>query len=73
MELGSDRIKRSWTRRYVPSKKYWPDATGRKMREVAQGFLVMSTDEENAERHRARILKDCLPAEVMHIKPLWKS
>jgi hypothetical protein len=71
--MGSDRIKRSWTRRHVPSKKYWPDATGRKMCEVAQGFLVVSTDEDNAERHRARILKDGLPADVLTLKALWKT
>ena len=43
------------------------------MSEVAQEFLVVSTDEENAERHRARILKDCLPADVLTLKALWRS
>jgi hypothetical protein len=71
--MGSERIRRAWTRRHVPNQKYWPDATGRKMSEVAQGFLVVSTDEANAERHRARILKDQLPADVLTIKPLWRT
>ena len=71
--MGPDRIKRSWTRRHVPNQKYWPDSTGRRMCEVAQGFLVVSTDEKNAEVHRARILKDQLPADVLTIKPLWRT
>lgn len=71
--MGSERIKRAWTRRHVPNRKYWPDATGRKMSEVAQQFLVVSTDEANAERHRARILKDRLPADVLTIQPLWRT
>ena len=71
--MGSDRIKRAWTRRHVPNQKYWPDPTGRKMSEVAQEFLVVSTDEANAERHRARILKEGLPADVLTLKALWKT
>ncbi|MEQ1674704.1 MAG: hypothetical protein ABL865_06695 [Candidatus Nitrotoga sp.] len=43
------------------------------MSEVAQEFLVVSTFEANAERHRARILKDCLPADVLTIMTLWKT
>lgn len=71
--MGPERIKRAWTRRHVPSRKNWPDQTGRKMCEVAQGFLVVSTDEQNAQIHRARILKERLPADVLTIKPLWKT
>lgn len=43
------------------------------MCEVAQEFLVVSTCEANAERRRARILKDCLPADVLTLMALWKS
>lgn len=71
--MASDRIKRVWTRRHVPNKHYWPDSTGRKMCEVAHGYLAVSTDEANAERHRACILKECLPADVLTNKPLWKT
>jgi hypothetical protein len=71
--MGSDRIKRSWTRRHTPSRKYWPDHTGRAWCDVAQRFLVISTDTDHAERHREWILKDQLPADVMLIKPLWKT
>lgn len=71
--MTSDRITRSWTRRHTPNKKYWPDPTGRAFRDVAQRFLVVSTDEQHAQRHRAWILKSRLPAEVMQLAPLWKS
>jgi hypothetical protein len=71
--MGSDRIKRSWTRRHTPSRKYWPDHTGRAWCDVAQRFLVISTDTDHAERHREWILKDQLPADVMLIRPLWKT
>jgi hypothetical protein len=71
--MGSDRIKRSWTRRHTPTLKYWPDPTGRAWCDVAQRFLVISTDADQAERHRKWILKDQLPADVMTIKPLWKT
>lgn len=71
--MTSDRITRSWTRRHTPNKKYWPDPTGRAWRDVVQRFLVVSTDESNAARHRAWILKNHLPAEVVHLTPLWKT
>lgn len=70
--MGSDRIARAWTRRHSPNKKYWPDPMGRTWREVVQKFLVVTTDEKQAARHRARILRDQLPAEVLTIKPLWR-
>jgi len=71
--MGSDRISRAWTRRHTPNRKHWPDPTGRAWCDVAQRFLVVSTDEQHTMRHREWILKTSLPAEVMHIKPLWKS
>lgn len=71
--MGSDRIARAWRRRHTPNAKYWPDPTGRAWGEVMQRFLVVTTDEGQAERHRARIARDQLPAEVMTIKPLWKG
>lgn len=67
------RIPRSWTRRHTPNKQYWPDPTGRAWHDVAQYFMVVCTDEQHAVRHRAWILKNKLPAEVVQIKPLWKS
>jgi hypothetical protein len=36
-------------------------------------FLVVSTDEQHMVRHREWISKTSLPAEVMLIKPLWKT
>jgi len=71
--MTSDRISRAWTRRHTPNKKHWLDPTGRTWRDVAQRFLVVSTDEQHAMRHREWILKTSLPAEVMHIKLLWKT
>ena len=71
--MTSDRIAKSWTRRHTPNKKYWPDPTGRAWCDVAQRFLVVSTNEQHTMRHREWILKTSLPAEVMHIKPLWKT
>jgi hypothetical protein len=71
--MGSDRIKRSWTRRHTPTLKYWPDHTGRAWSEVVQRFLVVTTDADQAARHRKWILRDQLPADVMIIKPLWKT
>lgn len=71
-QMTSDRISRAWTRRHTPSRKYWPDPTGRTWCDVAQRFLVVSTDEQHMVRHREWILKTSLPADVMHIKPLWK-
>lgn len=71
--MGSDRIKRSWTRRHTPTLKYWPDHTGRAWSDVVQRFLVVTTDADQAARHRKWILKDQLPADVMTIKPLWKT
>ncbi len=71
--MTSDRITRSWTRRHTPNKKYWPDHTGRAFRDVVQHFLVVSTDEQHAQRHREWILKSKLPAKVMQFTPLWKS
>lgn len=70
--MTSDRISRSWTRRHTPNKKYWPDPTGRVWRDVAQRFLVACTDEQNTARHRAWILKNRLPADVVQLTPLWK-
>lgn len=71
--MGSDRIARAWTRRHTPNRKYWPDHTGRAWCDVVQKFLVATTDEGQAERHRTRIGRERLPAEVMTIKPLWKT
>ncbi len=71
--MTSDRISRSWTRRHTPSKKHWPDPTGRVWRDVVQKFLVVSTDEPNAVRHRAWVLKNRLPADVVQLTPLWKT
>jgi hypothetical protein len=71
--MGSDRIKRSWTRRHTPTLKYWPDHTGRAWSEMVQRFMVVTTDADQAARHQKWILKDQLPADVMIIKPLWKS
>ncbi len=71
--MGSDRIARAWTRRHSPNPKYWRDPTGRVWRDVAHKYLVVTTDEKQAERHRARIERDRTPAEVMTIKPLWKT
>lgn len=71
--MGSDRIARAWRRRHSPNQKYWPDPTGRTWAEVVQKFVVVTTDDAQAEKHRARILRDRLPAEVMTIKPLWRS
>lgn len=69
--MGSERIARAWRRRHTPNPKYWPDKTGRVWGEVVKRFLVVTTDEGQADRHRARILRERLPAEVMLIKPLW--
>jgi hypothetical protein len=71
--MGSDRIARAWTRRHTPNAKYWPDPTGRAWCEVVQKFLVVCTNEEHAARHRAWIQKARLPADVVTIKPLWKT
>ncbi len=71
--MTSDRITRSWTRRHTPNLKHWPDHTGRVFCDVAQRLLVVSTDEQHAQRHRAWILRSRLPAEVMQLTPLWKS
>lgn len=71
--MGSDRIKRSWTRRHTPNLKYWPDYTGHAWREVVQRFLVVTTDTDHAARHQKVILKERLPAKVLLIKPLWKT
>src|SRR5674476_938478 len=71
--MTSDRISRAWTRRHTPNKKHWLDPTGRTWCDVAQRFLVVSTDEQHTMRHREWILKTSLPAEVMHLKPLWKT
>lgn len=70
--MGSERIARAWERRHTPNAKYWADYTGRAWNEVVQRFLVVTTDEGQAARHRARILRDRLPAEVISIKPLWR-
>ena len=71
--MTSDRITRSWTRRHTPNLKYWPDHTGRAWCDVAQRFLVVSTDDQHAARHRKWILNHRLPAEVMRLTPLWKT
>ena len=71
--MGSDRINRAWTRRHTPNMKYWPDPTGRKWCDVVQRFLVVSTDDQHAERHHNWILNHRLPAEVMRLTPLWKT
>ncbi len=71
--MGSERITRSWTRRHTPKRQYWPDATGRVWGEVAQRFLVVSTDARHAARHREWILRSELPAEVRHLPPLWPT
>jgi hypothetical protein len=71
--MTSDRITRSWTRRHTPILKYWHDFTGRAWCDVVHRFLVVSTDDQHAERHRKWILKNQLPAEVMQLTPLWKT
>jgi hypothetical protein len=71
--MGSDRLTRAWTRRHAPSQRHWPDAAGRMWGEVVNQFLVVSTDEANAGRHRAWVMKHGLPAEVVYLSPLWKS
>ena len=71
--MGSDRISRAWTRRHTPNRKHWPDPTGRRWCDVAQRFLVITTDQQHMALHREWILKTSLPADIMHIKPLWKS
>ena len=63
--MGSERIARAWRRRHTPNAKYGPDPTGRAWGEVAQRFLVVTTDWAQAELHRTRILRDRLPAEIM--------
>jgi DNA-binding MarR family transcriptional regulator len=73
MMTADVRIPHSWTRRHTPNKKYWLDPTGRAWRDVAQYFMVFCTDGHHAARHREWILKNRLPAEVVQIKPLWKS
>lgn len=71
--MPSNRISRCWTRRHTPNRKYWPDPTGRAWCDVVQRFLVVATDIQHAARHRAWILKSTLPADVLTIKPLWKT
>lgn len=71
--MGSDRIKRSWTRRHTPNTKYWPDHTGRAWCEVVNRFVVICTDESHALKHQKYITMAGLPAEVIQIKPLWRN
>jgi hypothetical protein len=71
--MGSDRITRSWTRRHTPNIKYWPDPTGRVWNELAHHYLVVCNHTQQAERHKAWIETNGIPAEVLKIAELWKT
>ena len=71
--MNSERIARIWTRRHTPNMKYWPDFTGRRWCDTVNRFLVVSTDDLHAERHRKWIKKSIFPAEVMYMSALWKT
>jgi hypothetical protein len=70
--MGSDRIKHSWERRHTPNMKYFPDHTGARWCDVAHRYVLVTTDEGQADRHRRMIQKEALPADVDLIKPLWR-
>lgn len=79
--MASNRILRTWTRRHAPDMNYYHDHTGRRWCDLANHFIVATTSEKQAERHRkwiTRYNKDCkspdarLPdIEVVCVEPLW--
>jgi hypothetical protein len=79
--MASHRILRTWTRRHVPDMNYYHDSTGARWCERANGFVVATTREKQAQRHRRWVAnynhacKDNtlkLPdIEVLVVNPLW--
>ena len=81
--MAPHRILRTWTRRHVPDMHHYHDSTGARWCERANGFVVATTREKQAQRHRRWVKKynhECkdttlkLPAiEVLVVNPLWGS
>lgn len=69
--MTSRRIASSWNRRHVPTRKYWPEATGRAWCEIVQHYIVCCTDRAHAETHRRWIAAHDIPADLTVIAPLW--
>jgi len=62
-----------WGREHRPSRRHASPGPRRRWRDVANRFMVVCTDPVHAERHRALIARDGLPAEVWDLKGLWKG
>jgi hypothetical protein len=71
--MQSDRIEHAWTRRHVPHRAHFPDATGKAWREAVQHFYVVTTDAGRAKAHQYYLNERGLPAEVLSVKALWRE
>jgi len=71
--MAPDRIKRSWSRRHTPNKKYWSDPTGRVWRDVAHHYVVVTTSEHQAERYRVYVADQGIPATVELVSAIWEG
>lgn len=79
--MASNRIQRTWTRRHTPDLDYYSDHTGQRWCDLANNLIVVTTSEEQAQRHLKwadKYNQSCkageikLPAiELLVIKPLW--
>lgn len=79
--MSSDRILRSWTRRHAPDTNHYPVHNGQRWCDLANNFVIATTDTEQAKRHQQWITNynkngregdDGLPEiEIITIAPLW--
>jgi len=79
--MSSDRIMRSWTRQHAPDTNHYPLHNGQRWCDLANNFVIATTDSEQAKRHhqwitnytkKGRAGDSRLPdIDIITIAPLW--
>ncbi len=72
-QLPPQTLAHRWTRAHRASRQQVAPGPRRRWCDVANRFMVVCTDPVHAERHRALIARDGLPAAVLDLKGLWKG
>jgi len=73
--MGPERIKHAFNREHTPNNRHF-SMQGRKLRkwrDVADRFVIATTDESRACLYQKEIKTHQLPFDVMSIEPLWKE
>ena len=70
--MQPNRIAHAWTRRHTPHQAHWKDMAGRAWRDVVHRFMIFTTDLLRIDSHRRYITTHHIPADIQHIRGLWR-